>query len=304
MQKGALMAINKEQTETKSSGQFQKSAKWPEAERALADIKETFGFVPTFLSNFTDQSLPGAWSELKTMRFSSNTAFDTKFKGLMGLAVSSQIPCEMINYFDQKVTLAEGATKQEQFEAVTMAAITRHWSTVLNGAQLDKAEFKKEADKIMAYVKKMMEDSRGNMPTEEMFLMKPTTAEEAYKDIEKTLGLIPKFFLLFPKEGIAGAWSEFKGLQLNPFTALNGKQKELIGLAVAAQIPCDYCIYFHRSAALLNGASEREIQEAVSQAALARHWSTIFHGPHTDPATFRKEADQMIQYAAQRRLQS
>ena len=78
---------------------------------------------------------------------------------------------------------------------------------------------------------------------------------------------------MFPKEGIAGAWSEFKAIQLNPHTALNGKQKELIGLAVSAQIPCEYCVYFHRNAAALFGASEVEMQEAVSLAALARHWA-------------------------------
>lgn len=150
----------------------------------------------------------------------------------------------------------------------------------------------------------MIEKSQGVMPPEEMFLINPETAEAAYVDIEKTLGLVPKFFSLFPKEGIAGAWSEFKGLQLNPYTALNGKQKELIGLAVAAQIPCDYCIYFHRSAATLNGATEREMNEAISLAALTRHWSTIFHGPLIDLATFKKEVDQMVQHKTEHRLQS
>lgn len=304
------MSINEKQMQnkTKTGGQFQKmshsGAKWNEVENTLADIKDVFGFVPTFFNNLTDQSLPGAWNEAKNLRFGTNTALDMKFKGLIGLAVSSQIPCEMINYFDQKSTLNEGATQQEQSEAITMAAITRHWSTVLNGSQIDKSEFRKEADKIMAYVKKMMEESHGEIPAEENFLMKPTTADETYKDIEKTLGLVPKFFLSFSKEGIAGAWSEFKGLQLNPHTALNGKHKELIGLAVAAQIPCDYCIYFHRSAAALNGASEREIQEAVSHAAMIRHWSAVFHSPLTDQTTFRKEADEMIKSPSQRRLQS
>src|ERR1700761_6147778 len=59
-----------------------------------------------------------------------------------------------------------------------------------------------------------------------------------YGDIEATLGSVPTFFKLFPQEGIAGAWGEFKTVQLNPNTALSGKEKELIGLAVAAQIPC------------------------------------------------------------------
>lgn len=303
------MPINEKQTESKTSSTQQHlkterpvgtSMKWSEVDSARAEIKDTFGFVPTFLNNFTDQSMPGAWNEVKNLRFGSNTALDLKLKSLIGLAVATQIPCDRISYYDQKSSLMEGASQQQQLEAVFMAGLTRHWSTVLNGLQMDLDEFRKEVDKVMAYVKKMMEDSRGKMPTEEMFLIKPTTPEETYKDIEKTLGIVPKFFRSFTKEGIAGAWSTFKGLQLNPFTSLSGKEKELIGLAVSAQIPCAYCVYFHRNAATLNGANEREMQEAISLAALARQWSTLFHGPQIDLASFIKDADQMMERSPQR----
>lgn len=291
-----------EQTENKKgvqvSGKNVSSSKWTEYENAKSDIKSTFGFVPTFMSSYTNQSLPGAWSAAKTLRFSPNTSLDLKLKGLIALGVASQTPCDRIGYFEERATVADGASQQEQFEAITMAAITRQWSTFLNGLMLDKNEFQKEVDKVISNVKKMMEETKKNPPTEEMFLFKPTTAEDAYKDIEKTLGLIPKFFQAFPKEGIAGAWSEFKALQLNPFTSLNGKQKELIGVAVAAQIPCEYCVYFHRNAAILNGATEQEIREAIAVSGLVRHWSTVFHGPLVDLASFRKDADQMLQFAS------
>lgn len=169
---------------------------------------------------------------------------------------------------------------------------------------MDRDKFRKEADKIMNHVKKAMEKSEGRMPPEENFLVSFSSATETYKDIEQTLGLVPQFFLLFPEEGIAGAWSEFKGLQLNPYTALNGKQKELIGLAVASQIPCDYCIYFHRAASRLNGATDREIQEAISIAAMARHWSALFHGMQLDLSSFRKDADGMLSKSKEKRLSS
>jgi len=38
---------------------------------------------------------------------------------------------------------------EEIREAVAMAAITRHWSTVLNGTQVDLAGFKKETDTVL-----------------------------------------------------------------------------------------------------------------------------------------------------------
>jgi alkylhydroperoxidase/carboxymuconolactone decarboxylase family protein YurZ len=71
------------------------------------------------------------------------------------------------------------------------------------------------------------------------------SATAAYKDIQATLGSVPDMFRTLPDVAVAGAWAEIKGVQLNPSTALDGKAKELMGLAVAAQIPCQYCVYFH-----------------------------------------------------------
>ena len=125
-------------------------------------------------------------------------------------------------------------------------------------------------------------------------------AQATYKDIEQTLGLVPGFLKAFPESGIAGAWAEFKTVQLNPKTRLDGKTKELIGLAVAAQIPCQYCVYFHTAAAKANGATPEEIREAVAMAAIARHWSTVLNGMQIDPAAFRHETDTILKLAAEK----
>ena len=44
---------------------------------------------------------------------------------------------------------AVAPTEEEIREAVAMAAITRHWSTVLNGTQVDLASFKNETDTVL-----------------------------------------------------------------------------------------------------------------------------------------------------------
>ncbi|HEX9469310.1 MAG TPA: carboxymuconolactone decarboxylase family protein [Bradyrhizobium sp.] len=134
-------------------------------------------------------------------------------------------------------------------------------------------------------------------------LARPASGQDAggqatYRDIEQTLGIVPTFFKLFPESGIAGAWAEFKSVQLNPKTKLDGKTKELIGLAVAAQIPCHYCVYFHTSVARANGASDEEIREAVAMAAISRHWSTVLNGMQVDFETFKKETDTVLKLAS------
>jgi AhpD family alkylhydroperoxidase len=126
------------------------------------------------------------------------------------------------------------------------------------------------------------------------------SAQATYKDIEQTLGSVPSFFKLFPEVGISGAWAEFKAVQLNPKTKLDGKTKELLGLAIAAQIPCHYCIYFHTAAAKLNGATEQEIRETVAMAAIVRHWSTVLNGMQIDFDGFKQETDAILKLAAEK----
>ena len=127
-----------------------------------------------------------------------------------------------------------------------------------------------------------------------------TQSQATYRDIEQTLGSVPSFFKQLPATAIAGAWAEMKAFQLNPDTQLNGKTKELIGLAVAAQIPCQYCIYFHTAAARANGATDEEIRETVAMAAVVRHWSTVLNGMQVDLDGFKRDTDTVLRAAAEK----
>jgi AhpD family alkylhydroperoxidase len=115
------------------------------------------------------------------------------------------------------------------------------------------------------------------------------TADATYKEIESVFGKVPEFVKKFPKAGIAGAWAEERDLEMSDKTALPPKTKALISLAVAAQIPCEYCIYADTESAKRLGATDEEIAEAVGMAALTRHWSTMFNGLQIDFAQFKKD---------------
>jgi AhpD family alkylhydroperoxidase len=109
------------------------------------------------------------------------------------------------------------------------------------------------------------------------------------QDIEKSMGGVPSFIKQFPRDGLPGAWSELKAIEFSDKTALPSKTKALISLAVAAQIPCTYCIWADTENAKKLGATPEEIQEAVAMAALTRHWSTVLNGMQVDFETFKKE---------------
>ena len=75
---------------------------------------------------------------------------------------------------------------------------------------------------------------------------------------------------------------------------LDEKTKELIGLGVAAQIPCGYCVYYHTEAARHAGATDAQIKEAIAAAALTRKWSTVLNGNNYDMGNFKKQVDAMF----------
>lgn len=113
--------------------------------------------------------------------------------------------------------------------------------------------------------------------------------EATFKDIEATLGVVPSHFKAYPPSALAGAWEMTKGLLVGEGNALEPKVKSLIALAVAAQIPCQYCIWLETKFAKQGGATQAEINEAIAQAAYVRHWSTVINGSQIPFETFKAE---------------
>jgi AhpD family alkylhydroperoxidase len=119
-------------------------------------------------------------------------------------------------------------------------------------------------------------------------------AQAALNDIDKTLGFVPTFLKALPDAALPGAWMEMKDLEMSPSTALPPRYKELIGLAVAATIPCRYCIAAHTEFAKADGATPDELGVAIAAAGLTRHWSTFINGVPLDDGPFRTDLDKMI----------
>ena len=93
------------------------------------------------------------------------------------------------------------------------------------------------------------------------------SAQEAPEWMKQTL----------PDQAQKPLWEEYLAI-MNPAGALDGKTKQLIGLAVAAQVPCAYCVFVHTKAAKAAGATDAQIKEAIATAALIRFNSTMLNG--------------------------
>ena len=101
----------------------------------------------------------------------------------------------------------------------------------------------------------------------------------------------PKFFKdTYPDYALKSAL-EARDILEGESAQLDAKTRDLIALAVSAQIPCTYCVYAHLKDARAHGTSESEIREAVATAATVRQWSTVLNGMGYDFEKFKKEID-------------
>ena len=124
--------------------------------KAEAEMKSVFGTVPVMMKVYPDHLRASAWGWFKAT-MSPDAAIPAKYSELVSLGVASQIPCDYCIYAHTTMAKMHGATDAEIQAAVASAAGTRHWSTVLNGANVPYDEFKKEWDGILAHIKKQNE---------------------------------------------------------------------------------------------------------------------------------------------------
>lgn len=116
--------------------------------------------------------------------------------------------------------------------------------------------------------------------------------DAATDDMEETFGQVPPPLDTIPEEDAAGEWAFFKKYTVGE-SEIPPKYRELIGLAVAANIKCPYCAHFHREAAKLHGATDEELTEAYSLASLTPRYSAMLHAQQYDLATFEQRVSEI-----------
>jgi AhpD family alkylhydroperoxidase len=264
----------------------------PEAAAARAEIQKMIGFVPGMLNAVPDHALPGAWEEMKTLQVSTDTALPCKVKEIIAASVAAQLPSPALVYGHSQLARASGATQAELADGVVMAAGARHWSTFFNGMQLDEKQFRADLARFVDGERKAM--AAGAAPPAPLNVVDQKTA---LADIKQAFGFVPEFLAKFPAAHLAGAWREMRDTEVAT-TALPGKYKSLVSLGVASQIPCRYCVVADTELAKLQGATDKEIGEAVAMAGLVRHWATLMTGLAVDEAQYRKDMDRIAKGVA------
>jgi AhpD family alkylhydroperoxidase len=116
------------------------------------DIEGTFGRVPSFLRELPEEGVAGFWGLMKDFQL-AETQIPSKYKELIGLAVSGATRCRYCTLFHTEAAKLAGATDAEIAEASLMGGFTMCASTFLNAQQTDYDEFRKEVRDIVQYVR-------------------------------------------------------------------------------------------------------------------------------------------------------
>ncbi len=121
------------------------------------------------------------------------------------------------------------------------------------------------------------------------------TYENTLEDIKKSFGFVPGFMKGLPQDVLIHDWPLMKKYTLEE-TKIPAKYRELMGLAIAANIKCPYCQLFHKSPAQMMGATPEEFAEIAFLASYTSRWSSMIHAQHYDYDTFAKETQEIGEY--------
>ncbi|MFB6164716.1 MAG: carboxymuconolactone decarboxylase family protein [Haloarculaceae archaeon] len=118
------------------------------------------------------------------------------------------------------------------------------------------------------------------------------TYEQTRTDVEETLGIVPGFLDSLNEQDLVNEWPNFKRHTVEE-TVIPAKYKELIELAVAANLRCPYCEHFHMAAAKMHGATDEELAEVAFLASVTARYSAIIHAQNYDMDTFDREVERI-----------
>ena len=117
-----------------------------------------------------------------------------------------------------------------------------------------------------------------------------TSYNETVTEIEDTFGIMPGYLEALPEQDLINEWPNLERFMFGA-GEINPKQRELVGLAVAAAIGCEFCRHFHKGAAQLHGATDEELAEISFVASYTPRYSALIQAQDYDIEQFKSEVE-------------
>lgn len=117
-----------------------------------------------------------------------------------------------------------------------------------------------------------------------------TSYNETVTEIEDTFGIMPGYLEALPEQDLVNEWPNLKRFMFGA-GEIDPKQRELVGLAVAGAIGCEFCRHFHKGAAQLHGATDEELAELSFIASYTPRYSAMIQAQDYDFNQFKQEVE-------------
>ena len=117
------------------------------------------------------------------------------------------------------------------------------------------------------------------------------TYEKTLADVEDSIGIVPKCLERLPENVLVRYWPFLKRYQLGE-SCIPEKFRELISLALVANMKCHSCLMTFIAMAKSAGATDDEISEAMFLANHVARWSDLHHPSLHDPIVTWQETRQ------------
>lgn len=121
-------------------------------EEIYAEMKESFGLVPSFFKEVPDATLELEWKLFKEIQLAAGP-IPNKYRELIGIAISGISKCRYCVFFHTEMAKLYGATAEEIEAAAHYAKSSAGWSAYINGLQVDYETFKEEVLSACKYVR-------------------------------------------------------------------------------------------------------------------------------------------------------
>lgn len=114
-------------------------------------IEESCGRVPSWIENLAEPAADHSWALVRDLEF-GETDLSPREKALIGVGVAAAIGCQYCVHFHTADARMQDATEAEIAEAANLAGVTKYFSTILHGAEVDMDDFVAETSAMVEHI--------------------------------------------------------------------------------------------------------------------------------------------------------
>ena len=122
------------------------------SETTQQEMEEMLGQVPSWMERLAEPAREHSWGLFRDLE-AGETELSAREKTLIGVGVAAAIDCPYCIYFHKEDARLEDVTDDELEEVVNLASVTKYFSTVLHGNEVDIDDFVAETDEIVEHIK-------------------------------------------------------------------------------------------------------------------------------------------------------